>query len=760
MPSSTTNLDLEAWADLIPKERNNDFEYNLLVYRFKTFYEEVKDFHGLHSNCSVSRATHNNNNNNSNINQTAGKTNNDTTESIPATSVAIRSKKENNNHTTSNSHDETTNDRVGIRSQHVINLKKKFSQNQDSTVSQPPQQQPSFKSNIALQSRLQNVASRSQDKHAEQFNNSHYNLASLNLNSANSYIGLNDRPVKPEIKQRSQSGSSSRLLLSKSSERLDNINNNLPVGSSLEHDLGSVSFPISNRPYRATMSRDSRYLQDDDNIYDAVSSDDHIAKSKTSNQSQAPSINLAHELGKVSLKRGSNLLTNRGSPIGGTSRVILISNKTSPPTIPSLAIRSSLNEASNQDRGNNSSSTPKVHDTSSSLSLVPTNMNNLDYGNYVNIDFFLKRTQSPPPNGIGDDDDDDTSDDSSEDDPTQVSTSLSNDRLCDDSFKDLSPRELARKLATNSEHNNSSNSLTPASSSDFLDDSKNTMSFQISTTSSFSKRLEGDDKYNSFFSSRSRRGDEDGTNIQSRSSTTPRESTAGSRISLSQHQKALEMIQENQIISSNKQALSRESSQLYSENNSSFAEAHSSMRSFLSDLNLSPVDDVFEDKAQRRIVKESFAVEFCGRRKLRHLFLFNDVIVCAKYQASSKQKFTFDVKWYLNLNGVTVSDVNDASSQVKLDREAIENQILAIRTNLMLLRGQMQQIKRNKDKRPSKIIKKLKKKRTELEAELVLLLPHLPLVIKHVNGKKYLFFLSSNFDRNQWIESIKYLQSQ
>lgn len=39
------------------------------------------------------------------------------------------------------------------------------------------------------------------------------------------------------------------------------------------------------------------------------------------------------------------------------------------------------------------------------------------------------------------------------------------------------------------------------------------------------------------------------------------------------------------------------------------------------------------DRAQRRLVKNSFIVEFAdGHRKLRHLFLFNDVIACAKYK--------------------------------------------------------------------------------------------------------------------------------
>lgn len=42
------------------------------------------------------------------------------------------------------------------------------------------------------------------------------------------------------------------------------------------------------------------------------------------------------------------------------------------------------------------------------------------------------------------------------------------------------------------------------------------------------------------------------------------------------------------------------------------------------------------DKFKRRLVKESFIIESGDRRKLRHLFLFNDVIVSAKYKASSK----------------------------------------------------------------------------------------------------------------------------
>lgn len=63
------------------------------------------------------------------------------------------------------------------------------------------------------------------------------------------------------------------------------------------------------------------------------------------------------------------------------------------------------------------------------------------------------------------------------------------------------------------------------------------------------------------------------------------------------------------------------------------------------------------DRAQRRLVKNSFVVELSdGHRKLRHLFLFNDVIACAKYKASGRDKFTFELKWYVPVAEVLVTE--------------------------------------------------------------------------------------------------------
>lgn len=65
-------------------------------------------------------------------------------------------------------------------------------------------------------------------------------------------------------------------------------------------------------------------------------------------------------------------------------------------------------------------------------------------------------------------------------------------------------------------------------------------------------------------------------------------------------------------------------------------EALKMIQDFLHELNTVKSFRSVQDKLQRRLVKESFIVESGERRKLRHLFLFNDVIACAKYKASSK----------------------------------------------------------------------------------------------------------------------------
>lgn len=82
--------------------------------------------------------------------------------------------------------------------------------------------------------------------------------------------------------------------------------------------------------------------------------------------------------------------------------------------------------------------------------------------------------------------------------------------------------------------------------------------------------------------------------------------------------------------------------------------AHKVIRTFLSEFNVvQPKSILSDDKALRRLVKNSFIVELAdGHRKLRHLFLFNDVIACAKYKSAGKDRFEYELKWFIPLKYV------------------------------------------------------------------------------------------------------------
>ncbi|GFR04138.1 active breakpoint cluster region-related protein [Trichonephila clavata] len=181
---------------------------------------------------------------------------------------------------------------------------------------------------------------------------------------------------------------------------------------------------------------------------------------------------------------------------------------------------------------------------------------------------------------------------------------------------------------------------------------------------------------------------------------------------------------------------------------------------FLNDINVSATESMFPvtDRAQRHLVKNSFIVELSeGHRKLRHLFLFSDVIVCARYKPSTRQKFTFEVKWFIPLSDVVVLDTNGEIESVK---ENSPFDILSLKSRASNIRDQILKEEKGKEKRVAgRNIDKHKKKLAELEAQLVLASPNLLFRLAQKCGKNYTFFLSSEFERAQWIEAISILQS-
>ncbi|EAA12056.5 AGAP000865-PA [Anopheles gambiae str. PEST] len=192
-------------------------------------------------------------------------------------------------------------------------------------------------------------------------------------------------------------------------------------------------------------------------------------------------------------------------------------------------------------------------------------------------------------------------------------------------------------------------------------------------------------------------------------------------------------------------------------------QASKTIRNFLSEFNVVQTRSMFpvrsDDKALRRLVKNSFIVELAdGHRKLRHLLLFNDVIACAKYKAvgraGDRNGFEFELKWYIPLRDILICEesANDPKEASPINIVHLKSQACTVRDQIML----------DEKDRPggsSRAGDKHRKKLADLEAQLVLASPNLVFKIGNkATGKTMTFFLSSDFERTQWIESILSLQ--
>ncbi|XP_018325417.1 active breakpoint cluster region-related protein [Agrilus planipennis] len=193
----------------------------------------------------------------------------------------------------------------------------------------------------------------------------------------------------------------------------------------------------------------------------------------------------------------------------------------------------------------------------------------------------------------------------------------------------------------------------------------------------------------------------------------------------------------------------------------SLSEALQLTQTFLDQFNMIQTKSMFpaSDRAQRRLVKNSFIVEQVeNNRKLRHLFLFNDVIACAKYKSTGRnEKYTFELKWFIRVEDIHI--LEEPSSSL---HDVSPSNIVSLKSQASNVRDQLrQEEKLNEDKkiRLGRGSEKYRKRLLELESQLVLVSPNLAFRIKHRQSQKtFTFYLSSEFERTQWIEAIQTLQ--
>ncbi|NWX84169.1 BCR protein, partial [Nothoprocta ornata] len=161
----------------------------------------------------------------------------------------------------------------------------------------------------------------------------------------------------------------------------------------------------------------------------------------------------------------------------------------------------------------------------------------------------------------------------------------------------------------------------------------------------------------------------------------------------------------------------------------------------------------------RQLLKDSFMVELVeGARKLRHVFLFTDLFLCAKLKKQIGGKSQqYDCKWYIPLT--------DLSFQMVDECEAVPNIPLVPDEELDAMKIKISQIKNDiqREKRAnkgSKVIERLKKKLSEQESLLLLMSPNMAFRVHNRNGKSYTFLISSDYERAEWRENIREQQKK
>uniref|UniRef100_A0A8D1F7Q0 BCR activator of RhoGEF and GTPase n=2 Tax=Sus scrofa TaxID=9823 RepID=A0A8D1F7Q0_PIG len=161
----------------------------------------------------------------------------------------------------------------------------------------------------------------------------------------------------------------------------------------------------------------------------------------------------------------------------------------------------------------------------------------------------------------------------------------------------------------------------------------------------------------------------------------------------------------------------------------------------------------------RQLLKDSFMVELVeGARKLRHVFLFTDLLLCTKLKKQSGGKTQqYDCKWYIPLTDLSFQTVDESEAAPNIPL-VLDEELDAMKIKISQIKSDIQREKRaNKG---SKVIERLKKKLSEQESLLLLMSPSMAFRVHSRNGKSYTFLISSDYERAEWRENIREQQKK
>uniref|UniRef100_A0A4X2LY00 BCR activator of RhoGEF and GTPase n=1 Tax=Vombatus ursinus TaxID=29139 RepID=A0A4X2LY00_VOMUR len=161
----------------------------------------------------------------------------------------------------------------------------------------------------------------------------------------------------------------------------------------------------------------------------------------------------------------------------------------------------------------------------------------------------------------------------------------------------------------------------------------------------------------------------------------------------------------------------------------------------------------------RQLLKDSFMVELVeGARKLRHVFLFTDLFLCAKLkkQVAGKNQ-QYDCKWYIPLTDLSFQTLDEAEAVPTIPLVPDE-ELDAMKMKISQIKSDIQREKRAH--KGSRAIERLRKKLSEQESLLLLMSPSMAFRVHNRHGKSYTFLISSDYERAEWRENVREQQKK
>uniref|UniRef100_A0A8C1T8S9 ABR activator of RhoGEF and GTPase n=1 Tax=Cyprinus carpio TaxID=7962 RepID=A0A8C1T8S9_CYPCA len=140
----------------------------------------------------------------------------------------------------------------------------------------------------------------------------------------------------------------------------------------------------------------------------------------------------------------------------------------------------------------------------------------------------------------------------------------------------------------------------------------------------------------------------------------------------------------------------------------------------------------------RQLVKDGFLVEVSeGTRKLRHVFLFTDLLLCAKMKKTAVGRHQqYECKWYIPLADLSFQTLDDSDSLPHI-QTLPEHEIEEMKIKISTIKSEIQKEKKAQ-KSQSRNVDRLRKKMNEQESCLLLYSPTIPFRIHNKHGKSSL----------------------